>query len=124
MKPKFRITLCNTCLFDVSDDSSRDRDYCKALGYDAPGGGFRVPPKECPWRHDGVEFEFDEEGANRRYNDWIAAQRESHCRTLLSLRKDAEADGQSSLVKEIDEQLKSYPKEMEEIRRARNQETT
>lgn len=118
MKPKFRITLCSSCPFDVSDDSSRDKSYCKALGYNHPAlaGGFTVPPKDCPWRHDGVEFEFDEEEANRRYNAWVASQRKNHCQTLLKLRAEAEADGQRSLVKDIDEQLRGYSKELEELR--------
>lgn len=118
----FKVTLCCTCPFSVHDDSSRDRDYCKALtGYSA--GGFQVPPEECPWRHDGVEFEFDEEEANRRYNTWVASQRRDYHRTLMKLRAEAEADGQEQLVLDIDKQLEGYVKELKELeeKRAGNQ---
>lgn len=103
---KVTITLCNTCPFDSSNARSRDRDHCTLLGYDGPGGGFRVPPQECPWRNGGVEFEFDEDRAKRRYADWWAAECRSYRESLLKILAEAEADGQEDVVRDINDLLR------------------
>lgn len=85
MKHRLSITTCNTCPFDRSDDRSRSKDHCALLGYDFPAGGFRVPPKECPW-DSGITVEVDREAAQKRVEAFAESMRASYEQELERLK--------------------------------------
>jgi len=113
-KPKPRVitvTTCSTCPFDVSDDSSWDRDHCTLLGsrHEASAGGFRVPPEECPLRT-GVEFVLDVAEAKRVYGEWYERQKAEHEKMVRQLKEE------ESLLNHLPEELHQFYKEARKVR--------